>query len=73
MLVKSSESFFHKKATGTIRFCCEDGKKAMEAIERSIVSGEGQTFWMESTGRNREGMEVSTFRFQWTVKIKDKK
>ena len=70
MLVKRNESEFSKKATGRISFICSDGNKVAQAIELTLASGEGQTFWMESVGTNEEGVEVSRFRFEWSIKVK---
>lgn len=71
MLVQNNNASFTKKATGRISFECRDGKLIGEAIEKSIETGEGQTFWMKSVGTNQEGIEVSTFNFEWTVKVKN--
>ncbi|MCP9200035.1 DUF4442 domain-containing protein [Gramella sp. GC03-9] len=73
MLVAQNRSTFSKKATGKIRFTCYDGKKVNEALEKTIANGEGQTFWMKSVGINEEGVEVSVFEFEWTVKLKSPK
>ena len=70
MLVAQNTSKFLKKATGRIKFSCEDGERAKAAIEKTIETGEGQTFWMKSIGVNEEGVEVSVFEFEWTVKLK---
>lgn len=73
MLVAQNKSVFSKKATGKIRFTCHDGQKVNEAIERTIATGEGQTMWMKAIGINEEGVEVSVFEFEWTVKLKQRK
>lgn len=70
MLVAQNKATFSKKATGRIRFICQDGHLINEAIEKTISTGEGQTFWMKSTGMNEAGNEVSVFEFEWTVKKK---
>lgn len=70
MLVVKNESTFTKKATGLITFICYDGQLIDEAIHKAIETGEGQTLWMTSIGTNEEGQEVSTFRFQWSIKLK---
>ncbi len=70
MLVASNKSVFHKKATGRIRFISRDGNKISQALKETMATGEGQTFWMRSIGINEEGIEVSTFDFEWTVKLK---
>lgn len=73
MLVLSNNSSFSKKATGKVVFDCTDGAKIGEAVRKSIRTGEGVTFWMKSIGKNEEGMEVSKFNFEWTVKVKEQK
>ncbi|RXG11275.1 putative protein DUF4442 [Leeuwenhoekiella aestuarii] len=70
MLVANNKASFTKKATGRITFNCNDGHKIKEAIAKTIESGEGQTFWMKSVGTNKDGVVVSTFDFEWTVKVK---
>lgn len=70
MLVANNNANFSKKATGKITFTCEDGHLAGEAIKRAITTGEGQTIWMKSVGVNEEGVVVSTFNFEWTLKVK---
>ena len=71
MLVAQNKSVFTKKATGKIRFNCYDGKLIDEAIQKTLETGDGQTFWMKSIGTNEEGAEVSTFEFEWTVRAKN--
>lgn len=70
MLVANNNANFSKKATGKITFTCEDGHLIGEAIQRTINTGEGQTFWMRSVGVDKDGAVVSTFNFEWTVKLK---
>ncbi len=70
MLVANNNATFTKKATGRITFVCNDGHLVEDAIRKTIETGEGQTVWMKSTGTNKEGVEVSTFNFEWTVKVK---
>lgn len=70
MLVANNKATFSKKAIGRITFSCNDGQGIKKAIETAITSGEGQTCWMRSEGRDSVGDLVSTFEFEWTVKIK---
>lgn len=72
MLVAQNKSVFTKKATGKIKFTCYDGIKVNDAIMKTIETGEGQTLWMKSIGLNEDGVEVSVFEFEWTVKLKSK-
>ena len=70
MLVANNNANFSKKATGRITFTCTDGSLIGEAIDRTVETGEGQTFWMKSVGVNEDGVVVSTFNFEWTVRVK---
>ncbi|NIK92777.1 DUF4442 domain-containing protein [Mangrovimonas sp. CR14] len=70
MLVANNKGNFTKKATGRITFSCHDGNQLDETIAKAIETGEGQTIWMRSTGVNEEGVEVSNFQFEWTIKVK---
>jgi hypothetical protein len=53
MLVANNKGNF-KKATGRITFVCENGDLIERAIEESIATGEGQTFWMKSIGTDEK-------------------
>ncbi|MET6991697.1 DUF4442 domain-containing protein [Sediminicola arcticus] len=70
MLVANNNANFSKKATGKITFTCKDGALIQKALEQTIVTGEGQTFWMKSEGVNEDGLLVSTFNFEWTIRLK---
>lgn len=70
MLVANNKSTFTKKATGRITFTCIDGHLIEEAIQKSIATGLGQTFWMKSIGTNQDGIVVSEMDFEWSVRIK---
>ena len=70
MLVQNNKAHFSKKATGRITFNCDDGHLIKEALDATIATGEGQRFWMKSVGTNTNGVVVSTFEFEWTVKLK---
>ena len=71
MLVVENQSVFHKKATGVVRFTCDDGEKLsaeMKACETS--ENNARSFWMSSIGKNQQGEEVATFHFKWSIKQK---
>lgn len=70
MLVANNKGNFTKKATGRITFTCNDGHLIKDAIDRTIVTREGQTFWMKSIGINEKGEQVSEMDFEWSVRIK---
>ncbi|MGY8914653.1 MAG: DUF4442 domain-containing protein [Flavobacteriales bacterium] len=70
MLVANNNANFSKKATGKITFTCKDGALIKKALDQTIATGEGQTFWMKSEGVNEDGVLVSTFNFEWSVRLK---
>ncbi len=71
MLVVNNSATFLKKATGRINFTCEDGLLIKQAIQKTIETGEGQTCRMKAKGLNSEGITVSVFEFEWTIKMKN--
>ena len=70
MLVANNKGNFSKKATGIITFVCNDGNLIEQAIQKTIETGEGQTFWMKSIGTNKKGEQVSEMDFEWSVRLK---
>ena len=72
MLVVSNNASFQKKAVGTITFTCLDGAPIAAAIQRTIITGEGQLLSMKSIGKDQKGDQVSEFNFEWSIKIKSK-
>lgn len=70
MLVLNNNASFRKKATGRITFTCAEGHKIDVAIAEAITTGEGQTVWLSANGVNADGVEVCSFNFEWTLKVK---
>lgn len=70
MLVANNKGNFTKKATGRITFVCRDGHLIEQAIQQTIATGEGQTFWMKSIGTDEKGDQVSEMDFEWSVRLK---
>lgn len=70
MLVTNNNATFTKKATGRIKFSCDQGKVIDDAITNAIASGEGQTIVLNSKGINQDGVQVSDFNFEWSIKVK---
>lgn len=70
MLVANNNGNFTKKATGRITFTCNDGYIIEDAIQKTIATGEGQTIWMKSIGKNEKGEQVSEMNFEWSIKLK---
>ena len=70
MLVANNKGNFTKKATGRITFTCNDGHLIESAIQKTIATGEGQTFWMKSIGVDEKGDQVSEMDFEWSIRAK---
>ncbi|WNW02811.1 DUF4442 domain-containing protein [Tenacibaculum sp. HL-MS23] len=70
MLVTNMNATFTKKATGRIVFECNDGLAIKAAIQKSVETGEGQTVLVTSEGINKDGVSVSKFQFEWSLKVK---
>ncbi len=70
MLVANNTASFSKKATGRITFTCNQGHDIDDALEKAISTKEGQTVWLSSVGINAEGIKVSEFSFEWTLKVR---
>jgi hypothetical protein len=70
MLVTHQEANFYKKATGKIIFTCTGGREISEAIRASKETKEGQVVMLTSEGKNEEGLVVSKFSFNWSLKVK---
>ena len=65
MLVRHQQGTFTKKAVGRINFICKDGDLVKEAIQKSIISGEGETIVMTAEGFDELGDSVSKFEYTW--------
>jgi hypothetical protein len=72
MLVVRVDAQYVKKATGITRFTCNDGAALRSAIEKSVSSGEPQSFTARSTGVNREGETIAEFFVTWSFKVRSK-
>ncbi|MFQ3296040.1 MAG: hypothetical protein ACI9JT_001944 [Polaribacter sp.] len=70
MLVTHQEANFYKKATGKIIFTCAGGKEISEAVKTSKETKEGQVVVLIAEGKNEEGVLVSKFSFEWSLKVK---
>jgi hypothetical protein len=72
MLIVHMEASFDKKATAMTTFTCEDGAKAIAAVEETLRTGEPATARLESVGRMADGTEVARFAFTWSFKKRSK-
>jgi hypothetical protein len=72
MLVTKNNASFSKKAKGVITFTCDQGILVDEALEKAFATGEGQTLILTAKGIDLAGDEVSSFDFEWSLKLKQK-
>lgn len=70
MLVANNKGNYTKKATGRITYTCNEGDTIATAIQRTIVTGEGETLWLKSVGYDEQGDQVSEMHFEWSIKLK---
>lgn len=70
MLVVNNKASFSKKAKGLITFSCIQGVVVDKAIEMTISTGQGQRFFLTANGVDQNGDQVSSFDFEWSVKLK---
>jgi hypothetical protein len=71
MLVASTHAVFTKKATGRIRFTCNDGKQVYAAVQEAIKSNQGQIILLRTIGTNEKDEVVAEMNFEWTIKTKN--
>ena len=73
MLVIKNNASFSKKAKGVVTFSCTQGNLVDQALQNAIATGEGQTLILTANGIDSSGDEVSSFDFEWSLKLKQKK
>lgn len=71
MLVVQNKANFLKKAMGKIRFQCEAKDSVQKALVQAIETKQGVTFWLNSQGFDESNDCVSSFDFQWSIKVKN--
>jgi len=69
-LVVDHRGSFSKKATGRIKFICQDDIVIQEAIQEAKTTGEGVRLSLQSKGVDQHGDEVSSYEFTWSIKQK---
>jgi Domain of unknown function (DUF4442) len=70
MLITGMQAEFTKKATGNIRFICEEGNRIKNVVDEARKSTEPITIDIKSTGINEAGDVVATFVFKWSFKAR---
>ncbi|MBB4119147.1 putative RNA-binding protein associated with RNAse of E/G family [Mesonia hippocampi] len=70
MLVKENKAEFTKKAKGVITFSCTDVDALREAVNKAVITKQGQTCWLNAVGIDEGGDQVANFSFKWTLKSK---
>ena len=70
MLVLKNHAVFKKKAKGLVKFRCNQGDEAVNAVNKAIESGEAVAVKLKSLGTDISGDIVSEFEFEWSLKNK---
>lgn len=70
MLVTGTQSQFFKKATGRIKFECNQGLEVSKVVEKSIQDNIPQVINIPVKAFNADGILVSEFSFEWSIKPK---
>ena len=69
-LIVGMDATFGKKATSTATFRCAQGAEVFAAVAEAKATGEARTLVLQTVGTLPDGVEVSRFRFTWSVKKK---
>ena len=72
LLVIESNGKFHKKATGRIKFTCNDGGLFQEALEKCIQENIPVTVSASTKGYNEQNELVCEYTFTWSFKLREK-
>jgi uncharacterized protein YhfF len=67
MLLVGNKSNYFKKATGKIKFVCDEGENAKELINLTKVH-KTHKVWLKAKGIDESGDIVSEFYFEWSCK-----
>ena len=70
MLVVGMEVEFMKKAIGLITFRCNQGEALADTIQKSIATGEGQTFEAITIATDEHDTQIAIFKINWSFKVK---
>ena len=73
MLVTKQSATFTKKGRGRIAFVCEDGEAIDQKLQATLQTGEGQVIVLTAIATDAQGDIVSTFEFEWSIKLKKTK
>ena len=73
MLVTKVEGNFFKKATGTVTFTSDDGRRIESMIREAMSSGKSTSLNCYASGKDKAGDTVAEFVITWSFKIKTPK
>ena len=71
MLLVDVEGKFTKKAIGKISFKCDKGLMIKEKVSSLNSQKTKSTMWIDSIGIDETGEEVSKFKFNWSILLKE--
>ena len=71
MLLVDVEGKFTKKAIGKISFKCDKGLMIKEKVSSLNSQKTKSTMWIDSIGIDETGQEISKFKFNWSILLKE--
>ena len=71
MLVTAMKAEFLKKAKGKVCFECNEGLIISKILTKAIKTREGQKIVLKLNGVDEDGVIVSCFEYEWSVKVKE--
>ncbi len=71
MLLIDVEAKFTKKAMGKISFKCDKGLMIKKKVGSLNSQNTKSTMWIDSIGVDESGQEVSKFKFNWSILLKN--
>jgi len=73
MLVVDFNAKFTKKATSSLTYVCNDGKRIQEAIMKAEATYEPQVIETTAIGSMSDGVEVGQMKITWSIKKRTKR
>ncbi len=70
VLVVESKGKFHKKATGKIRFICEDGEAFQTELDKCVCKNTPVTVTSITKGYNSLDQLVCEYEFTWSFRVR---
>lgn len=71
VLVVESKGVFKKKATGKIKFQCQNGLEFHQILKECVAKNEPKTLRASTVGYDESGAIVAEYEFVWSFKVRN--